>query len=71
MKKIALASLLIRVLHIMEAFIPCRVHMEHLHRITNTVAAIYDNLSRKSLTTLGDLSHLIHNKDDLPPPFLQ
>jgi hypothetical protein len=69
--KIALVSFLIRVLHIMEAFIPCRIHVEHLHRISNTVAAIYDNLSRKSSTTLGDLSHLIHNKDDLPPPFLQ
>jgi hypothetical protein len=29
MKKNALASVLIRVLHIMKAFIPCRVHMEH------------------------------------------
>jgi hypothetical protein len=69
--KNALAPVLIRVLHIMEAFIPCCVHVEHLPRISNTVETIYNYLSRKSSTTLADISHLIHNKDDLPPPFLQ
>jgi hypothetical protein len=71
MKKNALASVLIRVLHIMEVSIPCRVHVEHYPRVSNTVATIYDNLSRKSSTTFADLSHLTHNKDNLPPPFLQ
>jgi hypothetical protein len=71
MKKNALAFILIWVLHIMEAFIPFPVNVEHLHRISNTVATNYDSLSRKSSTTLADLSHHTHNEEDLPPPFLQ
>jgi hypothetical protein len=46
MKKNALAFVLIRVLHIMEAFIPCPVNVENLPRISNTVATNYDSLSR-------------------------
>ncbi len=71
MKKDALASVLIRVLHIMEAYIPCRIYVEHLPRKSNTIATICDNLSRKSTTTSTDLSHITHNEDDLPIPFLQ
>jgi len=70
MKKDALASVLIRTLHIMEAFIPCRIYVEHLPRVSNTVAKICDNLSRKSTTTPTDLAHLTHEEDDLPKPFL-
>ncbi len=71
MKKDALASVLIRVLHIMEAYIPCRIYVEHLPRKSNTIATICDNLSRKSTTTSTDLSHITHSEDDLPIPFLQ
>ncbi len=70
-EKDALASVLIRVLHIMEAYIPCRIFVEHLPRKSNTIATICDNLSRKSTTTSTDLSHITHNEDDLPFPFLQ
>jgi hypothetical protein len=54
----------------MEAFIPCRIYVEHLPRVSNTVAKICDNLSRKSTTTPTDLAHLTHEEDDLPKPFL-
>jgi hypothetical protein len=66
MKNDAVASILIRALHILEAFIPCRIHVAHLPRISNKAAKVVDNLSRKSTTTNSDLSHLTHGEKDLP-----
>ena len=71
MKNDALASILIRTLHIIEAYIPCKIYVEHLNRRSNTAAKITDNLSRHSTTTPEDLQHITHNQDDLPKPFLQ
>jgi hypothetical protein len=69
MKNDAVASILIRTLHILEAFIPCRIFVEHLPRVSNKSAKLVDNLSRKSTTTAADLRHLTHSECDLPEPF--
>jgi hypothetical protein len=69
MKKDVLAFVLIRVQHIMEAFIPCRNDVEHLPRIFNIVATIYDNLSSKSTTTLADLPTSLTMKTTCLPHF--
>jgi hypothetical protein len=69
MKNDLVASILLRTLHIMEAFIPCRIHVEHLPRISNKAAKLVDNLSRKSTSSTTDLSHLTHTEKDLPKPF--
>jgi hypothetical protein len=69
MKNDALASILLRALHIMEAYIPCKIYVEHLTRRSNKAAKITDNLSRTSTTSSSDLLHLTHGEDDLPPSF--
>ena len=69
MKNDPMASILIRTLHIMEAYIPCKIYVEHLTRRSNTAAKITDNLSRTSTSSPSDLLHLTHNEDDLPTSF--
>jgi len=68
MKHDAVASILIRTLHILEAFLSCKIHVEHLPRVLNTAAGIVGNLSRKSTTTEADLRHVNH-KEDIPKAF--
>ncbi len=44
-------SLLIRVLHVLEAFLECKIYVEHLRRVSNHVARVVDGLSRESSIT--------------------
>jgi hypothetical protein len=69
MKHDAVASILIRTLHILEAFLSCRIHVEHLPRVSTTAARIVDNLSRKSTTAEADLKHITHKEEDIPKAF--
>ncbi len=68
MKEDLLASILIRALHILEAYLSCKIHVIHLPRISNNAAKIADNLSRKSTTRKSDLSFITHNAGHICRP---
>jgi hypothetical protein len=51
-------SLLVRALHVLEAFLECKIYVEHLKRLSNHVASVVDNLSRTSTTTPELLNEL-------------
>ena len=70
MKNDVVASVLLRVLHILEAFLSCKIHILHLPRTSNPAARLTDNLSRSSTTSETDLCHLTHQPEHLPTPFL-
>jgi hypothetical protein len=45
------ASILIRALHLIEAFLQCQIHIQHLPRNSNWEAQMVDRLSRERTTT--------------------
>jgi hypothetical protein len=51
-------SLLVRSLHVLEAFLECKIYVEHLKRLSNHVASVVDSLSRTSTTSPELLSEL-------------
>ena len=51
-------SILIRCLHVLEAFLECRIFVEHVKRRSNKMAILVDNLSRESSTTTDDLEKI-------------
>ncbi len=59
-KNDAETSLLIRVLHILEAKLECKIHCEHLPRKSNHMAILADHLSRKSTTTKAEMDQIKH-----------
>jgi hypothetical protein len=44
-------SLLLRTLHVIEAFLECKVYVTHLRRMTTEIASLADHLSREKTTT--------------------
>jgi len=50
-KKDPETSLLLRVLHVIEVYLSCRIYVRHVKRCSNTMAKLVDQLSRKSSTT--------------------
>jgi hypothetical protein len=44
-------SLLIRCLHVLEAFLECKIYVKHLKRMSSQVATIADSLSRQATIT--------------------
>ena len=50
-KKDPETSLLLRVLHVIEAFLPCKIYVKHVYRCSNDMAKLVDSLSRKTTTT--------------------
>jgi hypothetical protein len=54
------ASLLVRCLHVIEAFLECRIFVEHVRRMSTDVATLADHLSRESTTTAEDLARIRH-----------
>jgi hypothetical protein len=44
-------SLLIRCLHVIEAFLECKIYVRHLRRMSNEFATLADSLTRNSSTT--------------------
>jgi hypothetical protein len=48
------ASVLIRALHIISAFLGCIVHIQHLPRMSTPAAKLADRLSRRNTTLLSD-----------------
>ena len=51
-------SILIRCLHVLEAFLECRLFVEHVKRRSNKMAILVDNLSRESSATTDDLQKI-------------
>ena len=55
-------SILIRCLHVLEAFLETKIFVEHVKRMSNDMAVLADHLSRESSTTGTDLARI----SDLP-----
>ena len=53
-KEDVMASILVRTLHLISAFLESKVYVEHLPRISTWEAALTDRMSRKSSTTKSD-----------------
>ncbi len=53
-------SLLIRCLHVLEAFLECKVHVRHLRRMSNPLASLADGRTRRATTT-PDLLQTVGN----------
>lgn len=51
----ATASVLLRALHLISAFLECVVHFQHLPRMSSWDAELADRLSREATTTKHDL----------------
>ena len=51
-------SILIRCLHVLEAFLEVKVFVEHVKRMLNDMAVLVDHLSRESSTTVRDLERI-------------
>jgi hypothetical protein len=47
-------SLLIRTLHVIEAFLHCKIYVTHVKRLSTNIAAMADRLSRESTITTED-----------------
>jgi hypothetical protein len=52
------ASILIRALHLISAYLQCQVHIRHLPRLSNWEAMLVDRLSREETTTYADKRRL-------------
>jgi hypothetical protein len=65
------ASILIRALHLISAYLGSVIYMEHLPRVSSWDARLVDRLSREKTTTSAD-RHLLHTMTSrtLPPRFL-
>jgi len=53
-------SIIIRTLHILEAFLECKIFIQHTKRMSNEMATLADHLSRQSTTSSDDLEKIKH-----------
>jgi hypothetical protein len=53
-------SLLIRCLHVLEAFLECKLYVRHMKRMSNPIASIADRLTRQSTITT-ELRRMVGN----------
>jgi hypothetical protein len=60
------ASILIRAMHIVAAYLGCIAHVQHLPRMSTEEAQLADRLSRKSTTTDEDLRRIRHAVSPAP-----
>jgi hypothetical protein len=51
-------SLLLRTLHVIEAYLECKIYVSHLRRLSTKIAALADSLSRESTTTAETIAAL-------------
>jgi len=54
------AAIVLRILHMLEAALPCRIFIQYHRRCSTDEAKLVDRLSRKSTTTPEDYSQLQH-----------
>jgi len=69
MKNDVLASILIRCLHVLEAYLPCRIYIEHIPRMSNSLATLVDSLTRDVTTTIDMKKFLTHPDPKIPKCF--
>jgi len=69
MKNDVLASVLLRCLHVIEAYLPCKIHVEHLPRMANPLAVLVDGLTRDSTTTDDMRKYITHINPIIPKSF--
>jgi len=70
MKNDVLASILIRCLHVIEAYLPCKIYVEHLPRMANPLAKLVDSLTRDSTTTKNMEKYITHANPQIPKSFI-
>ena len=71
MKNDVLASILIRCLHVIEAYLPCKIYIEHVPRMSNPLAKLVDSLTRDSTTTVDMHQYISHHSPYIPKSFEQ
>jgi hypothetical protein len=59
-------SLLIRVLHVIEAFLCCKIYVTHVKRMSTDMAVLADHLSRETTITPADYEAVSHVEIDRP-----
>ena len=69
MKNDVLASILIRCLVVLEAYIPCKIYIEHVPRMSNSLAKLVDALTRDVSTSGNMESYLTHKNLQMPVCF--
>ena len=69
MKNDVLASILIRCLMVLEAYVPCKVFIEHVPRMSNPFAKVVDSLTRDVSTTEDMMKYLTHSSSKIPVCF--
>jgi hypothetical protein len=69
MKNDVLASILIRCLHVLEAYLPCKIYIEHVPRMSNPLAKLVDSLTRDCTTTMDMKVYLSHPVPIIPKCF--
>ena len=57
---------MLRVLHVIEVYLPCKIHLQHVKRCSTTMAKLVDQLSRTSSTTAKTLRK-IENSEKFKP----
>ncbi len=53
-------SILIRCLHVIEAFLGCKIYVKHTKRMSNAMAKMADKLSRSKTTDEETLTKIAH-----------
>ena len=69
MKKDVLASILIRCLLVLEAYIPCKIYIEHVPRMSTPLAKLVDGSTRDVSTTASMKKYLTHTESYVPIVF--
>jgi hypothetical protein len=65
------AAIVIRILHMLEAALPCRIFIQYQRRCSTDEAKLVDRLSRTSTTTKDDYAQLCHLQVQSPQgPFI-
>jgi hypothetical protein len=59
-------SLLIRTLHVIEAFLSCKIYVTHTRRLTTSMATLADHLSREATITPADREIISDIRVDRP-----
>jgi hypothetical protein len=65
-KRDAELSILIRCLHVIEAFLGCKIYVKHTKKMSNDMAIIADKLSRSKTTHQEALNYIAHVPMHIP-----
>jgi hypothetical protein len=66
-----MASIMIRCIHVLESLLECKIHVEHVGRMSTSMATLADHLSRASTTTQRDMMRIRHlNVEEVQGPLI-